>query len=302
MKRFPPLFLSHGSPLHALDPGGAGTAWRAIADSLPQPRAILMVSAHWETSLPMLTGGAVLQTIHDFGGFPASLYKLRYDAPGSPQLADEAAGLLRTAGIASSINGVRGIDHGAWVPLRWMYPAVDVPVVQLSVQPGLGTPHHLQMGRALQSLTEREVLVIGSGHVTHNLRDWMTSRDLVQPLPYVSRFSQWVESHLAGNDEAALLAYREQAPDAARAHPTEEHFLPLYVALGAAGPDVISSRIYAGMNGAALSMDAYRFDTHCDVSYRARHARGVADAATGLPRVEQKGRRAIPTLATERYG
>ena len=259
MQRFPALFLSHGSPMHALDAGGAGKAWRAIADSLPKPRAILMVSAHWETSLPMLTSGARLRTIHDFGGFPEPLYKLRYDAPGSPELADETATLLRAAGITSSIDGCRGIDHGAWVPLRWMYPAVDVPVVQLSVQPGLGTPHHLQVGRALQPLTERGVLVIGSGHVTHNLSDWMTSRDVLQPLPYVSAFSRWLESNLARDDEEALLAYREQAPAATRAHPTEEHFLPLYVALGAAGTTVKSNRIYAGMEGAALSMDAYEF-------------------------------------------
>jgi 4,5-DOPA dioxygenase extradiol len=259
MNRFPTLFLSHGSPLHALEPSDASRAWRAIAASLPKPRAILMVSAHWETSLPMLTGGTQLKTIHDFGGFPEPLYRLRYDAPGSPELAAEAAALLRDAGIASSTNGVRGIDHGAWVPLRWMYPACDVPVVQLSVQPGLGTLHHLQMGQALQPLTEHDVLVIGSGHVTHNLRDWMTSREAQQPLPYVPAFSQWLETHLASNDEAALLAYREQAPAAARAHPTEEHFLPLYVALGAAGPAARSNRVYAGMEGAALSMDAYQF-------------------------------------------
>jgi len=208
MNRFPTLFLSHGSPLHALDAGGAGRAWRAIADSLPKPRTILMVSAHWETSLPMLTGGAQLKTIHDFGGFPEPLYRLRYDAPGAP---------------------------------------------------GLGTAHHLQVGRALQSLTGRGVLVIGSGHVTHNLRDWMTSRAALQPLPYVAAFSQWLENSLARDDEEALLAYREQAPEAARAHPTEEHFLPLYVALGAAGAGAKSTRVYQGMEGAALSMDAYEF-------------------------------------------
>lgn len=255
----PTLFLSHGSPMHALDAGGAGKAWQAIAASLPRPRAVLMVSAHWETSLPMLTGATRLQTIHDFGGFPAPLYKLRYDAPGSPELAEEAATLLRRAGIASSLNGVRGIDHGAWVPLRWMYPDVDVPVVQLSVQPGLGTQHHLQMGHALHSLTERDVLVIGSGHVTHNLRDWMMNRDAQQPLPYVTAFARWLEESLERHDEAALLAYREAAPSAARAHPTEEHFLPLYVALGAAGVGAQSKRIHAGMEGAALSMDAYQF-------------------------------------------
>jgi 4,5-DOPA dioxygenase extradiol len=259
MARFPTLFISHGSPMHALDAGGAGRAWQAIAASLPRPRAVLMVSAHWETSLPMLTGAAQLQTIHDFGGFPAPLYKLRYDAPGAPDLAEEAAALLRAAGIASSINGVRGIDHGAWVPLRWMYPAIDVPVVQLSVQPGLGTLHHLQLGQALQSLPGRDVLVIGSGHVTHNLRDWMMNRDTQQPLPYVTEFSQWLEQSLASDDESALLNYRETAPAADRAHPTEEHFLPLYVALGAAGSGAQAKRVYVGMEGAALSMDAYEF-------------------------------------------
>jgi 4,5-DOPA dioxygenase extradiol len=259
MTQFPTLFISHGSPMHALDAGGAGTAWQAIAASMPKPRAVLMVSAHWETTLPMLTGALQLQTIHDFGGFPAPLYKLRYDAPGAPDVAEEAAALLRDAGIASSINGVRGIDHGAWVPLRWMYPSVDVPVVQLSVQPGLGTQHHLQMGHALQALTERGVLLIGSGHVTHNLRDWMMNRDAQQPLPYVTAFAQWLEQNLDRHDEEALLAYREVAPSAARAHPTEEHFLPLYVALGAAGAGAQSKRVYAGMEGTALAMDAYEF-------------------------------------------
>ena len=141
-----------------------------------------------------------------------------------------------------------------------MYPAVDVPVVQLSVQPGLGTPHHLQMGGALQPLTERGVLVIGSGHVTHNLQDWMMGRGALQPMPYAPAFSDWLERVLAGDDREALLHYREQAPEATRAHPSEEHFLPLYVALGAAGAAARSNRFYAGMEGAALVMDAYRFD------------------------------------------
>jgi 4,5-DOPA dioxygenase extradiol len=140
-----------------------------------------------------------------------------------------------------------------------MYPDVDVPVVQLSVQPGLGTQHHLQMGKSLQALTGRDVLVIGSGHVTHNLRDWMTTREALQPLPYVTAFSHWLEHSLSSHDEDALLGYREAAPSATRAHPTEEHFLPLYVALGAAGEDAQSRRVYTGMEGGALSMDAYEF-------------------------------------------
>ncbi len=259
MARLPTLFLSHGSPMHAVDAGGAGTAWRAIAQSLPKPRAVLIASAHWETSLPMLTGAARLQTIHDFGGFPDELYRIRYDAPGAPELAQEAAGLLRDAGLTPSVNGCRGLDHGAWVPLKWMYPAGDVPIVQLSVQPAMGAAHQLELGRALAALPDRDVLVIGSGHVTHNLRDFFSSRGAGEPLPYVVGFSQWLEEHLVARDDDALVAYRERAPGAERAHPTEEHFLPIFVALGAAGPGAQAEKVYSALEGPALSMDAYRF-------------------------------------------
>ncbi len=129
MERLPTVFLSHGSPLHALEAGGAGLTWEALAASLPRPRAILIASAHWETQLPMLTGGERHATIHDFSGFPPELYRLRYDVAGSPTLAAHAATLLKSAGMAATVNACRGIDHGAWVPLRWMYPAADVPVV-----------------------------------------------------------------------------------------------------------------------------------------------------------------------------
>jgi 4,5-DOPA dioxygenase extradiol len=260
MNRLPTLFLSHGSPMHALDPGGAGVAWRDIAASLPKPRAVLIASAHWETSLPMLSGRAQLDTIHDFGGFPEELYRVRYDAPGSPEVAQEAAALLREAGYTPAVNGIRGIDHGAWVPLKWMYPERDVPVVQLSVQTSLGTAHHLRLGEALAPLADEGVLVIGSGHVTHNLRDWFAHHADPQPLDYAVQFSQWLRQRLAENDREAVLNYRELAPGAARAHPTEEHFLPLFVALGAAGPDARAALAYTSIDGAALSMDAYRFD------------------------------------------
>jgi 4,5-DOPA dioxygenase extradiol len=174
MTRLPTLFVSHGSPMHALDAGGAGPAWEALAASLPCPRSILMVSAHWETRLPMLTGSEQPETMHDFSGFPRELYRIRYDAKGSPGLAARAAGLLKEAGITAAANGCRGLDHGAWVPLKWMFPARDVP--QLSIQPDLGATHHLQLGEALAPLAGEGVLVIGSGHVTHNLRDWMMHR------------------------------------------------------------------------------------------------------------------------------
>jgi 4,5-DOPA dioxygenase extradiol len=260
MEKLPTLFLSHGSPMHALDPGGAGIAWREIAASLPRPRAVLIASAHWETSLPMLSGRERLDTIHDFGGFPEELYRVRYDAPGSPDVAQEAATLLRKSGYTPAVNGCRGIDHGAWVPLKWMYPERDVPVVQISVQTALGTAHHLRLGVALAPLTGEGVLVIGSGHVTHNLRDWFGHHADPQPLDYVVQFSQWLQQQLAKNDREAVLNYRDRAPGATRAHPTEEHFLPLFVALGAAGPDARAALAYASIDGAALSMDAYRFD------------------------------------------
>ena len=259
MSRLPTLFLSHGSPMHAIDPGGAGVAWQAIAASIPKPRAILIASAHWETTLPMLTGAAQLQTIHDFGGFPAELYRVRYDVPGAPEVAQDALELLKNAGFGAAINGCRGIDHGAWVPLRWMYPERDVPVVQVSVQPALGTAHHLALGRALAPLAERDVLIVGSGHVTHNLRDWFTSQGASARLPYVKQFAGWLETALASHDEDSLLNYRDRAPGATRAHPTEEHFLPLFVALGAAGTAADVTQLHAGTEGAALAMDAYRF-------------------------------------------
>ncbi|HEX9772312.1 MAG TPA: class III extradiol ring-cleavage dioxygenase [Steroidobacteraceae bacterium] len=260
MQRLPTLFLSHGSPMHAIEPGEAAGAWKALAASIPRPRAVLIASAHWETSLPMLTGRDRLDTIHDFGGFPEELYRIRYDAPGAPGVARRAQALLRDAGYTAAIDGCRGIDHGAWVPLRWMYPNRDVPIVQVSVQPSLGTEHHLRLGEALAPLADEGVLVIGSGHVTHNLRDWMTSRGDPRVLDYVPQFAEWLNQRIANDDREAVLEYRERAPSGERAHPTEEHFLPLFVAWGAAGAGARATRVLASVDGGALSMDAYRFD------------------------------------------
>lgn len=258
--RLPTLFLSHGSPMHALDAGGAGPAWEAIAASLPRPRAILVASAHWETTLPMLTGGERLETIHDFSGFPPELYRMRYDVPGAPELAARAAELLKEAGYTPAINGCRGIDHGAWVPLKWMFPARDIPVVQLSVQTALGAAHHLRVGEALAPLRDEGVLVIGSGHVTHNLRDWSQHRGDPRPADYVVQFSAWLNERLARGERDELVAWHERAPAATRAHPTDEHFLPIFIALGAAGAGAAPTRFYAAIDASVLSMDAYRFD------------------------------------------
>jgi 4,5-DOPA dioxygenase extradiol len=257
--RLPTLFLSHGSPMRAVEPGEPGAAWAAIASALPRPRAVLMVSAHWETGVPMVTSNARPETIHDFGGFPEALYRLRYPAPGAPDVAARVVALLKDAGFAAGQEGCRGLDHGAWVPMMHMYPAHDIPVTQLAVQPGRDTAHHLAMGRALAPLAREGVLIVGSGHVTHNLRDWMGSRGANEALPYAASFASWLADTLAKHDDDALLAYREQGPGGARAHPSEEHFLPIYVAWGAAGPDAVATRVYRGFDGPALAMDAYAF-------------------------------------------
>jgi len=253
----PSVFISHGSPMHALQAGPAGLAWAALGKRLGKPQAILIASAHWETNLPMVTGSARPETIHDFSGFPEPLYRLRYTAPGAPQVAGRAQTLLKEAGFTAAVDGTRGLDHGAWAPLLYMYPEADVPVVQMSLQPELGTRHHLALGRALRKLEEDNVLVIGSGHMTHNLRDWMRGAG---EQPYAREFSEWVRERLEAHELEALADYRTRAPHGARAHPTDEHFLPLFFALGAARDDYKAERIYSGIDAGVLSMDAYVFN------------------------------------------
>lgn len=259
MGTIPTLFVSHGSPMTAVEPGLAGPAWSKLAATLPRPRAVLIASAHYETDVPMLTAHAKPHTIHDFHGFPDPLYALRYPAPGEPAIAAQAAALLRQAGLAAGLDGTRGLDHGAWVPLRYMYPAADVPVVELSVQPSRGAAHHLAVGRALAPLADDGVLVIGSGHATHNLHDWQAQRRSSGALPYVAEFADWLADRLVANDEDALSHWRERGPHASRAHPSDEHLMPLFVAFGAAGPGAHVDRVHRDIVQGALAMDAYRF-------------------------------------------
>ena len=261
MKRQPTLFLSHGSPMQAVDPGPAGRMWQALGKELTAPAAILIASAHWETALPLVTGSAHPGTIHEFGGFPRELYAIRYPAPGDPALAREVEGLLQSAGITAGIDGVRGLDHGAWVPLRWMFPDARIPVVQLAVQPSRGTAHHQALGRALAPLRDANVLVIGSGHTTHNLREFFVERSAPAgtPTPYAVEFATWVSERLQAHDTDALLDYRERAPHAARAHPTDEHFLPLYVAYGAAGDAPEVRTLLEAYEGRSLALHSWMF-------------------------------------------
>lgn len=258
MRTLPSVFISHGSPMHALQPGAAGEAWKALGGRLPRPRAILIASAHWETSLPMLTGNAKPETIHDFYNFPEPLYRLRYPAPGAPEVAQRAQQLLKNAGFGAAIDGCRGLDHGAWAPLLYAYPEHDVPVVQISVQPALGPRHHFAVGKALRPLVPENILVIGSGHMTHNLRDW--ARGAGKPQPYAREFAEWVKEKLEQGDLDSLLDYRTRSPHGARAHPTDEHFLPLFFALGAAPQKGKPERVYDAIDSGVLAMDAYVFN------------------------------------------
>ena len=241
--------------MHALDAGAAGAAWSALAQRLPRPDAILIATAHWETQTPSFTGAARPETIHDFYGFPQPLYQIRYPAPGAPAIADRARALLGDAGLGAAIDPQRGLDHGAWSPLLHMYPAADIPVAQASVQPALSPAHHLSVGRALAPLADEGVLIIGSGHMTHNLRDRRPAGS--PPLAYAAEFQSWVDAAIQAHDFDALVDYRNRSPQGARAHPTDEHFLPLFFALGAAARGYRAERIYDGIESGALAMDAY---------------------------------------------
>ena len=260
MTALPSLYISHGSPMTALQPGLTGERLAELAAALPRPQAIVIASAHGPARQPTIGAAARLQTIHDFSGFPAALYQLSYPAPGAPTLAARVHELLTAAGLAPVLDAQRGLDHGMWVPLRMLYPAADIPVVPLSIQPQLGPAHQLAMGRALASLRDEGVLVIGSGSITHNLHDLRAGYSAEREAPYVRPFIDWVERKLAAGETDALLDYRRQAPYAERAHPTDEHLLPLFVALGAAGSQPRAQRLDAGIDLGILAMDIYRFD------------------------------------------
>ena len=249
----PTVFISHGSPMHALQPGAVRGVWENLARDLPRPKAILISSAHWETEAPEVTAARRPETIHDFYGFPKPLYEIQYPAPGDPELAARARELLRSFG--GKTDAQRGLDHGAWSPLLYMYPKADIPVVQVSVQTHLGPRHHVELGRALAPLADEGVLLFGSGHMTHNLRD----RSGNGPAPYAANFQEWVRDRIESRKLDELADYRRLSPDGVRAHPSDEHFLPLFYALGAAPANYKAKRLYDGIEMGALAMDAYVF-------------------------------------------
>ncbi|MEJ7138584.1 DODA-type extradiol aromatic ring-opening family dioxygenase [Amphibiibacter pelophylacis] len=258
--RWPTLFVSHGSPMFAVEPGTAGPLLNRLGQVLARdcgaPRAVLVVSPHWMTPGLRVGTSAQPQTIHDFGGFPAQLYTLQYPAPGAPDIAQAVIALLQAQGLAAQPDSQRGLDHGAWVPLMHLYPEADVPVLQVSLPQRMDAAQAWALGQALAPLRDQGVLVVGSGSLTHNLYEVFSGQ--AEDTAYAQGFVDWIRAALAEGDSTRLAAALELAPQAARAHPTSEHFLPLLVAAGAAAGDCVAA-LPGGMELGVLSMESYVF-------------------------------------------
>jgi 4,5-DOPA dioxygenase extradiol len=251
----PLLFISHGAPTFALEPGRLGARLRGLAPVLDDVRAVLVISPHWQTPGLAVTAAARPQTLHDFGGFPAALYALRYAAPGAPEVAREVCRLLEQTGEAVMLDEQRGLDHGAWVPMMHLRPQADRPVLQLALPFAMDAAAAMRLGQSLAPIRQHGVALIGSGSLTHNLMEFRGPD--VPEQPYVRDFARWIRDRVRARDAAALADYRRLAPAAERAHPTEEHLLPLHVAFGASSASeslgVLETEVRFGM----LSMESY---------------------------------------------
>ncbi len=255
MNTTPVIFISHGAPTFALEPGLLGPCLQALGAQLSGVKAVLVVSPHWQTPGVCVMTTATPETVHDFGGFAQALYALQYPAPGHPALALEAVRLLTQAGFSVGVDDQRGLDHGAWVPLRYLLPDADVPVFQVSMPVSLDAAGAVRLGQALAPLRERGVLIVASGSLTHNLSEFRGA--VAGEAPYARAFVDWVRQAVVDHDVTRLMAYRQLAPQAERAHPTEEHFLPLLVAMGARDDAQTARVIDGGMTYGMLSMESY---------------------------------------------
>lgn len=272
MEKLPTLFISHGAPTYALEPSTAGPQLTALGRSLPRPEAVLVVSPHWTTHDVQVGMALQPETIHDFGGFSPALYQLRYPVAGQQHFAARAQSLLSAAGWPVSIDAERGLDHGAWIPMRHLYPMADIPTFQVSMPARLDGPAAYAFGQALTPLSKEGVLIVGSGSLTHNLYEFR-SRNGDEPA-YAREFVAWIRDTMKSGDRAQLMHALELAPHAQRAHPTSEHFLPLIVAAGAAdgqdgsseGVDVLDG----GFTHGVLSMESYVLSRqHADIGAQA---------------------------------
>jgi 4,5-DOPA dioxygenase extradiol len=265
----PSIFVSHGSPMIALEPGAAGAFMQrlgpAIDAAFGRPKAIVAISAHTAARAPVLLAAPRHEAVYDFGNFDPKLFTLRYDAPGAPELAQRVAALLGEAGLPVHVVAEGGLDHGNWTALRYLYPDADIPILPLAFVPSQSPAQQFALGAALASLRAEGVLVLGSGSITHNLRrvfaSGMHGPDNVPEIPESAAFRGWMADRSAARDWDALFDYRRQAPSAVDMHPTDEHLLPWYVAAGAGGRDAVPQRIHASVSRGSLGMDAYAFGT-----------------------------------------
>ena len=270
----PSIFVSHGSPMIALEPGQAGAFMQRLGPAIDarfgRPKAIVSVSAHTSARVPVVLAGARHEAIYDFGGFDPRLQQIRYDAPGDPALAARMLALLQAAGIDARSVPEGGLDHGAWTALRYIYPDADIPVVPLAFVPGASPADQFALGVALGGLADDGVLVLGSGSITHNLRRVFRAGGLhpeqaQQEIPESAAFRGWMAERSAARDWDALFAYRSQAPYGVDMHPSDEHLLPWYVAAGAGGREAAPVRIHDGVTMGSLGMDAYAFGPSASV-------------------------------------
>lgn len=249
----PALFVGHGSPMNAIENNPFTAAWRQAAAQLPRPRAILCISAHWQTGGTAVATTATPTTIHDFYGFPDELYRVSYPAPGAPELAARVTELLGTA-VRSDDDW--GLDHGSWSVLRHMFPEAQIPVVQLSLDHRLPPRKHYALARRLQPLREEEVLVLGSGNLVHNLP--LIRWNDPAPYPWAESFDRQAAARIAAGDHDLLIDYPLLGKEATLAVPTNEHYLPLLYALALQRPGEACSFFAEGLVYASLSMRSVR--------------------------------------------
>lgn len=254
MTALPALFLSHGAPDLPIRSGPTQAFLRHFSSTIPTPKAIVVLSAHWLTQQPTVSTALQPKTMYDFGGFPSELYQIQYPAPGAPDLASRLQALLASADLPLQTDPSRGFDHGVWTPLSLLYPNAQIPVLPLSLQGNHGPEYHYRLGQHLAPLRSEGVLIIGSGAATHNLGAF--SAYAAPPPDWAIAFDNWLTDAVHRHDLAALLNYRQQAPYSAQNHPTDEHLLPLFVALGAGGT---GTQIHQGFTYGAFSMSAFAF-------------------------------------------
>ena len=265
MDILPSLFVSHGSPMIALEPRAAGDFLQrlgpAVTAAFGRPKAVLVASAHSLTREPVLLAATRHEAVYDFGGFDPKLTTLRYDAPGAPELALRVEGLLHAAGLPAHRVDEGGLDHGIWTPLRYLFPDADLPVLPLAWPPDWTPTRLFALGAALAPLAAEGVLIVGSGSITHNLRRVFAGgrMNVDQPAtPESTAFRDWFAARAEAGDWEALFDYRAQAPHAVLMHPTDEHLLSFFVAAGAGGR-TRARRIHQSQEYGDLGMDAYAF-------------------------------------------